>query len=160
MSSREVRVGLVVTHHGRRGIVRYVKGNGAGVEFDDEAGVVDQIEATELRIPLHDGVLTSDESLEEWRAGKVERDQVLERLREIAREAERKRIAGLGSDAYDVAKAFGAPDIPDEVKKAIGDMRLYAPLAKLLPTQSDTFKEIIDFIAEAAILLATFFGVK
>lgn len=161
MSINSIRENLRVSvgdKHGR--ITRVLTGGDhADIEFED--GTVQQgVHYSNIQITLHDGVFTSDETLEQWNAGRPDREATMKRLRDVAAEADRKRMAALANDAFDVARAMGVPDLPDEIKKVISDLKLFAPVARLFPTKSDTVQDILKFIEEATMLLATFFGIK
>lgn len=161
MSSNTIREGLQVSVNDKKGKITRVLtgGDHADIEFDD-GSTAHGVDYHNIRVLLHDGVFTSDETLEQWNAGKVDRDAVMNALRNFAAETERKRLAALANDALDVARAMGVPDLPPEIKKVISDIKLYAPIARLFPTKSDVVKDVLSFIEEASSLLATFFGIK
>lgn len=158
MGSNEIRNGLLVTVDGREGRIFRVYVDGADVEFADGTSELG-VNVGRIRIPLHEGVFTSDETLERWRATAGERAGWMAELRDLARAAERKRLAAIGGKAFDVAEFFGL-GLPPAIRKALAAANLYAPFLKYVPTgQNDLAKEIVDFVTEVIALLATFFGV-
>lgn len=82
-------------------------------------------------------------------------------LRDAAGKIERARIAEIGANAFEVARALGI-DLPALVRKVLGAAAFYAPTIKLLPTPkgSPGYKAAIDIIVEAIELLARVFDVK
>lgn len=161
MSTSSIRVGVDVSLDGLEGKIVRVSDGGqhCDILFND-GSTATFVHYSRVKIALHNGVFASDESLESWEAGKADRDETMKALSDLARDAERKRLAGLAGKAFDIAKAAGVSDIPSEAKKIISDMKRYAPLAKLLPTGSSTLTQVLSFIEEAATLLALLFGVK
>lgn len=156
MSSNQVRVGLVVTLNDRRGTVLAVDGANATVAFDDAGGVPETCLATNLRVPLHDGVFASDESVHEWRKGAA---SAMARLRETAAKAQRKQAAEIAGKGYDLAEDLGAK-VPDDVKQIVDAANLYVPFLQYVPTDNDLAKEALEFITEALSLLAIILGLS